>query len=115
MSGSLFFKIFQLFQKKKKIINAILCNFSMQLLKCLKKKLNCFFALKKLKKTPSKVAYVSRILVVSEIFHNAAQQPKWQKSCFKMWPIDQLYIELGLKRNPLSDHISAFSMLKYNG
>ena len=24
-----------------------------------------------------------------------AQQPKWQISCSKMWPIEQLYIELG--------------------
>ena len=54
-----------------------------------------FFALKKLKKPPSKVAHLSRILFVSEIFHNAAQQPKCQKSCSKMWPIEQLYIELG--------------------
>ena len=53
------------------------------------------FALKKFKKPPSKVAYLSRILVVSEIFHNTAQQPKWQNSCSKMWPIEQLYIELG--------------------
>ena len=49
-----------------------------------------------MKKPPSKVAYFSRILVVSEIFHNTAQQPKWQISCSKMWPtIEQLYIELG--------------------
>ena len=34
-------------------------------------------------------------MVVSEIFHNTAQQPKWQNSCTKMWPIEQLYIELG--------------------
>jgi hypothetical protein len=24
-----------------------------------------------------------------------AQQPKWQKTYSKMWPIEQLYIELG--------------------
>ena len=53
------------------------------------------FALKKLKKTASKVAYLSKILIVSEIFYNTAQQPKWQNSCSKMWPIEQLYIELG--------------------
>ena len=28
--------------------------------------------------------------------HSAAQQPKWQNSCSKMWSIEQLYIELGL-------------------
>ena len=26
----------------------------------------------------------------------SAKQPKWQNSCSKMWPIEQLYIELGL-------------------
>ena len=36
-----------------------------------------FFALKKLKKPPSKVAYLSRILVVSEIFHNTAQMAEF--------------------------------------
>ena len=29
-------------------------------------------------------------------FSFTAQQPTWQKSCSKMWPIEQLYIELGL-------------------
>jgi hypothetical protein len=44
-----FFNFFQLFQKKKKIyIKAILCNFSMRLLKCFLKKIEFFFALKKL-------------------------------------------------------------------
>ena len=28
-------------------------------------------------------------------FPFTAQQPKWQKSCSKMWPIEQLCIELG--------------------
>ena len=57
-----FFNFFHLFQKEKKNIKAILCNFSMRLLKF-------FFALKKLKKPPQKVAYLSRNSVVSEIFH----------------------------------------------
>ena len=26
-----------------------------------------------------------------------AQQPKWQKSWSKLWPIEQLYIELGAR------------------
>ena len=38
----------------------------------------------------------SRHSVVSEFFSFTAQQPKWQNSCFQMWPIEQLYIELGL-------------------
>ena len=29
-------------------------------------------------------------------FSFTAQQPKWKDSCFQMWPIEQLYIELGL-------------------
>ena len=48
-----------------------------------------------MEKPPQKVAYLSRISVVSEIFPNNAQQPKWQNSCSKMWPIEQLYMELG--------------------
>ena len=28
-------------------------------------------------------------------FPFTAQQPKWQNSCSQMWPIEQLYIELG--------------------
>ena len=74
----------------------------MRLLKCFLKNFKFFLALKKLKKPPSKVAYLSRILVVSEIFHNTAQKPKWQNSCSKMWPIEQLYIELGLVAVALS-------------
>ena len=50
------FSTFSNFFKKKKIIKAILCNFSMRTLKCFLKKFKFFFALKKLKKPPSKVA-----------------------------------------------------------
>ena len=50
LSGSLFFQLFQTFSKKrKKIIKAILCNFSMRMLKY-------FFCQQKVKKPPSKVA-----------------------------------------------------------
>ena len=63
----------------------------MRLLKCFLKNLNFFFAFKKFEKNTLK----SRILVVSEIFYNTAQQPKRQNSFSKMWPIEQLYIELG--------------------
>ena len=45
-----------------------------------------------MKKPPQKVAYLSRNSVVSEI---SLLLPKWQKSWSKMWPIEQLYIELG--------------------
>ena len=55
-----------------------------------------------MKKPPQKVAYLSRNSVVSEIFHftahSAAQQPKWQNSCSKMWSIEQLHIELGFNQ-----------------
>ena len=54
-----------------------------------------FFGHEIIKKPPQNVAYLSRILVISKIFHNIAQQPKWQNPCSKMWPIEQLYIELG--------------------
>ena len=50
-----------------------------------------------MKKPPQKVAYLSRNSVFSEYSSFTAQQPKWQKSCSKMSPIEQLYIELGQK------------------
>ena len=53
------------------------------------------FAHEIIKKPPQKVACLSIISVVSEIFLNTAQQPKWQNSCSQMWHIEQLYIELG--------------------
>ena len=56
-----------------------------------------FFGHENIKKPPKKVAYLSRISVVSEIFPFTAQQPKWQNSCSQIWPIDQLYIELGYR------------------
>ena len=65
-----------------------------------------FFDHENMKKPPQKVAYLSRILVVSEIFHNTAQQPKWQNSSSKMWPIDQLYIELGPNQNHETDKVA---------
>ena len=57
-----------------------------------------FFALKKLKKPPSKVAQKNSNPL---LFPLLPAQPKWPKqknSCSKMWPIDQLYIELGIRR-----------------
>ena len=41
----------------------------MQLLECFKKRIKLLFTLKKLKKPPQKVAYLSRNSVISEIFH----------------------------------------------
>ena len=55
-----------------------------------------FFCPQNVEKTTLKSSILSMILVVSEIFHDTAQQPKWQNSCFKMWPIEQLYVELGM-------------------
>ena len=45
------------FKKKKKIIKAILCNFSMRLLKYFLKKFLNFFAPQNIEKLPSKVAH----------------------------------------------------------
>ena len=53
-----------------------------------------FWPWKHWENTP-KSSIPSRILVVSEIFPNTAQQPKWQNLYYKMWPIEQLYKELG--------------------
>ena len=77
---------------------SMLCNFCMRMLKTLFHGLPIDSIVKKLKKLPKKVAYLGRNSVVSEIFLfclNAAQQPKWQNSCSQMWPIEQMYTELG--------------------
>ena len=69
----------------------------MRLLKRLKKKKK--FALKKLKKPPSEKLKFN-------FFPSLPAQPKWPKqrsSCSKMWPIDQLYIELGLRPRKVSN------------
>ena len=34
-------------------------------------------------------------------FFITAQQPKWQNSCSQIWPIEQLFIELGFTKNKL--------------
>ena len=57
-----------------------------------------FFAHKKLKKPPSKVTQKNSNPL---FFPLLPAQPKWPKQknpCFKMWPMDQLYIELGYKQ-----------------
>ena len=71
----------------------MLFNFLVRTLQCLKKIISLFDH-ENIKKTPQKVAYLSKISVISDIFSNTAQQPKWQNSCSQMWPIEQLYIEL---------------------
>jgi hypothetical protein len=52
------------------------------------------FALKKLKKPPSKVAQNNSNPLFS-LLPELPKRPKRKNSCSKMWPIDQLYIELG--------------------
>ena len=62
-----------------------------RMLQYLKK--NYFFAHKKLKKPPSKVAQKYSFFFL----HYCPELPKWPKqknSCSKMWLIDQLYIKL---------------------
>ena len=57
------------------------------------KKKFIFFAFKKLKKTPSKVAQKNS----NPLFSLLPAQPKQKNSCSKMWPIDQLYIDTQLR------------------
>ena len=51
--------------------------------------------------TKSKIIQIITVYPILRIpnwdFLLPAQQPKWQKSCSKMWSIEQLYIELGLQ------------------
>ena len=49
-----------------------------------------------LKKPPSKVAQKNSNPLFSPYCQYSPNGPKQTNSCFKMWPIDQLYIELGL-------------------
>ena len=66
----------------------------MRLLQC-KKKLN-FCPLKHEKTTRNSCILKQKV----RRFRNVpftTQQPKWQKTYSKMWPIEQLYIELGSK------------------
>ena len=66
-----------------------------------RKILKKFFAHKKLKKSPQKVAYLKQKFRRFRNFPFTGQQPKWQNSCSQMWPIEQLYIELGCQPSQL--------------
>ena len=59
------------------------------------KKNSFFFALKKLKKPPSKVAQKNSNPHFFPYCPELPKQPKQKNLCSKMWLIDQLYIELG--------------------
>ena len=62
-----------------------------------KKKLKSFLPSKKLKKPTSKVAQNNSNRLFFSLLPELPNQPKQKNSCSKMWPIDQLYIELGCK------------------
>ena len=55
------------------------------------------FWAQKVEKTPQKSSILKQKFRRFRNFPFTAQQPKWQKSCSKIWPIEQLYIELGIK------------------
>ena len=76
VSGSLFLTqkiIFPIFFKIYFIF--LLSNFSVRTIQCKKKLTNYFFANENMKKTPQKVAYLSRNSVVSEIFLSLPNSP----------------------------------------
>ena len=79
----------------------------MRTLKCKKKNLNKILPIKTWKITP-KSSILKQKFGRFRNFPFTAQQPKWQKSCSKMWPIEQLYIELGFSRNviPISQFLN---------
>ena len=54
-----------------------------------------FLAMKTLKTTP-KSSILKQKFRHFRNFHFTAQQPKLYNSCSQMWPIEQLYIELGV-------------------
>ena len=59
------------------------------------KKFQIFFALKKLKKPPSKVAHKNLNTLFFPYCPELPKRPKQKNSCSKLWLIDQLYIEMG--------------------
>ena len=68
----------------------------MRAVQCFQKKYN-FFCPQKVEKNTLKSCSEK---LKSTFFPLLPAQPKWPKqknSCSKMWPIDQLYIELGIK------------------
>ena len=69
----------------------------MQTLK--KKNLKKNFCLQKVEKTTPKSSILKQKFRRFRNFPFTAKQPKWQNSCFQMWPIEQLYIELGSNMN----------------
>ena len=64
--------------------------------------------LKTWKKTTSKSCLLKQKFSCFRDFSFTAQQPKWQNSCSRMWPIEQLYIELGCS-------VSILKALRYIG
>ena len=99
------FSTFSNFFKKKIYIyiKAILCNFSMRLLKCFLKNARIFFALNKLKKPPSKVAQNSSNPLFFPYCPDCPNSPKRRNSvpkcglltnCIKNWGKKQKYLVL---------------------
>jgi hypothetical protein len=91
VSGSLFFVGKKI--KNQIVIKAFLCNFLVRLLKSFFK-FEGFFAHKKLKKAPSKVAQKTQIHFFP-LLPGLPKRPKQKNSRSKMWLKEQLYIELG--------------------
>ena len=69
----------------------------MRLLKHIKKKFGKIFCHQKVEKTTPKSSILKQKFRCFRNFPFTAQQPKWQNSCSQMWPIEQLYIELGVE------------------
>ena len=70
----------------------------MRLLKCFLKIKRKKLCPQKVEKTTSKSCLPKQKFRRFRNFSFTAQQPKWQNSCSQMWPIEQLYIELGNKQ-----------------
>ena len=80
------------------LLSFLLCNFLVQMLKYFFKNLRMFFCPQKVEKTTSKSCIFKQKFRRFRNFLFTAQQPKWQNLCSQMWPIEQLYIELGYSR-----------------
>jgi hypothetical protein len=54
-----------------------------------------FLCQQKIEKTTTKSCILKQKFRRFRNFLFTAQQPKWQSPCSQMWPVEQLYIELG--------------------
>ena len=90
----------------------MLCNYLVRTLQYFQKFLNSLFCRQKVeKKTPKKVAQKNSNPLFFPLLSLLPKRPKQKNSCFKMWLLDQRYIELGIKPRKRDPPILRSSLL----